>query len=688
MRSAMKGNNHLGKEITKFQFDVHVDKIQGIHSGLHAIKWTRGTKTMYTKPFQREAKSRDFLPIEQKMSLLTSLYRGKSGTTHLPYEAKDAKLSLVLLRDAKHGEKTVGKVHFNIAEYVGVPCAEASVVFKLNGKTSVHVRIVCTFVRIAKGAESSLGTMSGRSMSAGELENRNDDFVQNEEYNQFQRVLSPMTPQWSDVVKEEKDVLQDKERCNHPELARLEQLTSLKSGSTNSSGHRGSPSSISTPQAKKRSLRGLSYVGSSKMVKNKAKVATLESENGELRKQLLNAQKEIERRSELHRLGKDNVVKLQRALATAQSDVEELKQSRDEVAEAKISLTKEMNTIRRNANQTVDEQRERVRELQLQVEHLESTKAQSERDYGDRQATVTEQQAVPCDILTSATPESSDVSSVSGLGTSLDARDRLNQELSLERKARELLDKKCVLLSDTVSQLKARMKAHDKRSSSVKETYERLSKMYHELQEQHIRLQHDLQNQSKLHVRTSSANEDGSVSSKHNSRGMEGLRNSNKSHKVNSQTTPSKTNSRSLTSLQDGSRRISELDSDGLEKGQHIMDLGTSLKTAQVKVLHLSNMLQESQTTSETLFRRLESFDRRRTSESGSGAGQEGELDEVMEHVSERGSTTGVMSCTTSTEAEKMVQQITTDLQEAAKREQQHVEEVVGLKHIIDELAF
>lgn len=195
--SLLRGATHLGKEEVKFQFDINVRSAQGLPIGTHAVKWTRGAKFVCTDPVHTENKPLAAIEIDQKLSLLCTLYRGKNSNSNT-YEAKDSKLSLISIKDGKKNGKTIAKTRFNLADFAGVPTGKT--ILKLSNNISVDVNITSTFVRVSKGNANSIRSgLSGLSCSSGELENTellaDDSFI--DDLNQsveLDSITSPTTP--------------------------------------------------------------------------------------------------------------------------------------------------------------------------------------------------------------------------------------------------------------------------------------------------------------------------------------------------------------------------------------------------------------------------------------------------------------------------------------------------------------
>lgn len=175
LRNPLLGG-HRGKEPSKFQFDISVNRVVGGSKAEYSVKWFRGTKSVSTKPFFAEPKSKQGVSIKEKLSLLCTLYRGKSAEMS-DFEPKDSKICLIAHKgEGSKGGKTIGKMHFDLSQFVGVPSASADHTFQVNAKTQVFTTITCTFVRLSKGTASSQGSgMSGMTVSSGGFDDERDD---------------------------------------------------------------------------------------------------------------------------------------------------------------------------------------------------------------------------------------------------------------------------------------------------------------------------------------------------------------------------------------------------------------------------------------------------------------------------------------------------------------------------------
>lgn len=166
-RSILRTPTHVRKQAVRFQFDLTVLNLHGLAVGVHCIKWTRGAKVVYTTPILTETKD-STTSVQQKITLLCTLYRAKSSATpsSSEYVQKDSKISLVSLKEGKKNQHTIAKIHFNIAQYAGVPSTETFVTYSLNDKISVDVQIASSYLRLCRTVGSTMGSSVGSRPSA------------------------------------------------------------------------------------------------------------------------------------------------------------------------------------------------------------------------------------------------------------------------------------------------------------------------------------------------------------------------------------------------------------------------------------------------------------------------------------------------------------------------------------------
>lgn len=147
---------HRGKDASKFQFDILFKKIHGGASSEYVLRWTKGAKYLSTEPFKAEPHCKDGVVLGQSLSMMCTLYRPKGSNDK--FDEKDTKISLVSQKEGEYMGKTVGKAHFNLSDYAGVPSRTTESVFELNTKARLDVKITATFVGNVEGGPSSVAT--------------------------------------------------------------------------------------------------------------------------------------------------------------------------------------------------------------------------------------------------------------------------------------------------------------------------------------------------------------------------------------------------------------------------------------------------------------------------------------------------------------------------------------------------
>lgn len=189
MKKARAGASHRGKSGSKFQFDITLHDVSGLKAGnTYFVKWTRGAKVASTKTAIVEGASatRGTRWEGDKLSLLVTLFRPPDGSAG--FDVKDAKLALVAVNPAKRGsEKTVAKVHFNLADYAGVPSATATTRLTLSERVGIRMTVACKFLKVSSGpgadasyapsGMSGLSGVTGLGGGSSSEEGVDDDFA-------------------------------------------------------------------------------------------------------------------------------------------------------------------------------------------------------------------------------------------------------------------------------------------------------------------------------------------------------------------------------------------------------------------------------------------------------------------------------------------------------------------------------
>lgn len=487
MRSLLRGKGHLGKEATKFQFDISIDRLHGLQTGPHTMKWSRGAKVAYTKPFQIDRKSVQKLEVGQKLSLLCTLYRPKVGKNQ-NYDEKDSKLSLVSYKDGKKNEKTIGKIHFNIAEYAGVPSAEASVKFKLNNKTHVEVTIACTFVQISNGTGSSVGSgLSAMSRSSEESEPCNDDFAGNESDNEFpddaEELFSPVTPVPQTCPFE---TAKDFFEGNEGTIPHQEDNGRVKFAFSKFSSRSSDKEILNAEQSR---LQTKAKTSSPTPSKNKAKLFNSESDKVALRQELAKFQRELTRVQELHRISEEVVLELRQSVSKKELEIKNMRTKQTDTLKRKVAeMNKEIAEVECRTSKISENYEERLRSVQLQVETTTRSKQRLEEEL--RELKVQQEMLVSGTETNQGLRESQTNVQIDELQNKLDT---VQVKFSSEVSRRKGLEEKCADLAKEISRLNSKIQAHQDHAESVKKTYADLSHLYKELREQHVLAQQEVQ---------------------------------------------------------------------------------------------------------------------------------------------------------------------------------------------------
>lgn len=488
---------HRGREPNKFQFDLAVDSVVGGSKAEYSIKWCRGVKTASTKPFEADPKSKNGVAVKQKLSLLCTLYRAKATEQH-DFEPKDSKISLISHKGGKKNEKTVGKIHFNLSDFAGMPSASTPHCFELNSKTTVNVTITCTFVRVSRGTASSCGSgLSGMTVSSGEFEgdrHGNDDFADLDD------VPSPAAP---DMLSPETSIIDSpassKPKSPPPEAALVangngpytyeDAETPLHIFSS------ASPNAVVEPPVRSMSGRMHSIRASAaSSTKHKAKAAALSSEVEQLQHSLAESRKETEKARVLHHMSEDIIRELREKIEYNNGSTSSAGATRAAELQKKIDdLEKRLATEKVETKQMKAGFESRVAALNTQVETMERAKLRVD---GDNKAVRSQ--------LAELERSSAAAANASGKGSSEEAKERQklrsdsanlraeNERLAreLEMKNREIEDvrKKSIETSSDLERLHEKLDAHEQHAMQVKDTYEELSKMYTDLRGEHTTL--------------------------------------------------------------------------------------------------------------------------------------------------------------------------------------------------------
>lgn len=497
--------NHRGKESNKFQFDVVVERVFGASSSEYSLKWCRGVKTATSKRFHGEPKNKDGVEINQKLSLLCTLYRAKALEGPPSFEPKDSKISLVSHRDAKKNDKTVGKVHFDLSEFAGVPSASTRHTFTLNSKTQVQVTIGCTFLRASRGTASSAGSaMSGMTVSSGEVDDLggNDDFADLDldlPKDGIDDIASPVSDAGDPASKE---LGESRATAQKPtdSFTPADHEPPQKDGSAEPRD-----STASSTGGRSRGKLFKSPVSASSVVsfKGKAKIAALETEVEEVRQQLADSRKETEKARVLNQMSEDIIRELREKIEYAATGASTSSHVKEQELQEKLDIAKKkLATADIDHQRVVENYESRITVLKAQVDTMERSKTRLQKEKEDK-----EEEMATLRKLAQKGKSKDDEESVQR-----EAREKLMAEVSTLRDAHEAavsdlktekskylgLETRLREASLEVNRLQAKLDAHEEHSGQVKSTYEDLSKMYNDLREDHLKLQTDLKEARKI----------------------------------------------------------------------------------------------------------------------------------------------------------------------------------------------
>lgn len=524
-KAKLRGNpllgGHRGREASKFQFDILIERVIGGSSATtdYSIKWCRGVKTASTKHFNPKPKEAAGIDLGHKLSLLCTLYRTKAQDG-IEFEPKDSKLCLLSHKDGKKSDKTVGKVHFDLAQFAGVPSASKPHVFDLNAKTKVVTTITCTFIRTSRGTASSCRSgmtgMTGMTMSSGEYDiGGNDDFADLDELavpteKDLDDLLSPVSEAtWSPAAAAKSTIDQQIPSPRLPDALErngdTQRVDSKKPWGSEVVSQRSTrlPSFVknrtkgavdrekaSSPVAKGNDTKEPRSSGLGSTFKSKAKIGNLESEIEKLQQELDETKKEAEKSKVLHQMSEDIIRELREKIefssgTASSSDGTKTKELQEQVDH----LEKVIATATIDNRRLEETHQSRMATLKSQVDSLERSKNRLE---GDNRTVRGQMESLNA------------LRSSSGIDSSSDeARDKLLTELTKLRHEKEILEATIGENSQTISALEARqvessaamqglhskLVAHEEHSEQIKSTFEELTKMYSDLKDDHTRLQ-------------------------------------------------------------------------------------------------------------------------------------------------------------------------------------------------------
>lgn len=687
MRSLLRSHGHLGKERARFQFDITIERIHGLHTGPHTIKWTRGGKVAYTKPFQIERKSKEALIIGQKISLLCTLYRSKSNTNSSnSYDAKDSKLGLVSLKDGKKNEKTIGKIHFNIAQYAGIPSAEACVTFKLNRKVNVDVTISCAFMQLSKASSGSAeSNLSGMSASSGEPE---DDMGEDDSGGESDNPFSPTTP----APKNAFDVARDIFESGHEQMdpttddstkVRVS-LSEFSSGNTERDCPN-DPKQIvdrSTKFGKKCDPR------EDTTFNRKVRTGALEMENISLRREVNETKAELEKCRQLHKVSEDVITELRQALSKNELEVKATRNIHNETLKKKITeMNEQISSIETKAAESAREKAEQIRALHHQVDSMERAKQRVEEKLESAQRDIkrlaTVQESCGTTNILAETQRQ--------LAKVRKEKELVESKLSSELVKSQELEQKFESLNSEISRLHPKSQAQSEHSAALKITHDTQSATHENQREKNIYIQRKLQErrdrsyfESLKDIEDESGTEDSKVGSNDWKRG-------------NREVVEIK------SSLYEANRKVAQLEAEKIEAQRELTACSTDLQKLKqqlvadqakhskllrdfedLKTAHLrtQEVLQESSQKSSSVQKRLATVERSPVQSCPMNFSEDlvalSESPPLQQRI--------VKVLTAASEAKRTIKRMREELQIAYDRDRQNRAEILHLKAIIDKI--
>jgi hypothetical protein len=167
-----------GLEAQKFQFDIVIGEMRGpskLAGQELNVCWTRGAKIASTAHVKcSEAGAATW---NETLSLICTMYRSSNGK----YQEKNAKLAV---REKKK-KKTVGKVHFDLGEYVSMqgskqvtmPLEVSTGVFSANESSgALELTVNCRFIPPGDAGEySEMTAMDASEMSTQSVDSLDED---------------------------------------------------------------------------------------------------------------------------------------------------------------------------------------------------------------------------------------------------------------------------------------------------------------------------------------------------------------------------------------------------------------------------------------------------------------------------------------------------------------------------------
>lgn len=435
----------------------------------YQVKWSRGVKVATTTPILATKESaKTGININEKLSLLVTLYKDDSNK----FDTKDAKIALVTINQ-KNQVRSVGKVHFDLSQYAGVPTASVQRMFTLSDKLSLKTTVESRFLKAGgkgpgSGASSALSGVSAR--SSDDFDDDLDDFddlavddVPEPEVVTASAVRSKRAPPPAKPAAKPQQISPQDQPSPASRAASAAEPSS--SAPRKPEGHPSAKSSASSQRRPRPGTVRQEDISALRRAEEEAKLAQIAKDNQRLSTELQQARNERKSLEQSHKRQIDELndqLQLRRReisdseaqrsssvseLATLRSANEELKQSLD-------SLTKELGSVKRSRDEyrskskTLSASEEKCRKLAREVDRLTVVAAQ-----------------------------------VSSSSDAVNENSEIQERMLSLRKEKESLEK--------------RIKDHESHSHKVKEAYESLANMYNKVRDENIKLSERIEEQQK-----------------------------------------------------------------------------------------------------------------------------------------------------------------------------------------------
>lgn len=490
----VRSASRRGKASSRFQFDIHIDRVYGIKPGAaYLVKWSRGVKVAQTKVYTspRDA-AKTGLQINHKLSLLVTLFR-EDGKR---FDPKDAKIALVSVNQ-KTQQRTVAKFHFDLAQFAGVPSSSKPQVFKLSDKVSIKTTVDSRFLKAGNGpgsagASSVLSGVSARS-SDDEMDDDFDDLaIDDVPEPQFSSVQAKSKrPQPLDKRQLSSQSLEKRQQSSNSKVPLLVETPRSSSSSVGSDRKKSSssssalPPSPSPPSARAppspQKPQTVSPVKKSQTAspakqtpvpstegddvrvfqraEHESKIMALKRSNEKLTQDLSQSKRHSQSLEENHH----------RAMQRLSEELEGRTRELTATADQKASMDMTLSELRKRNMELEDSVKASTSELDMLRRERDELQLKSKRlSASESKCRQLSREVDRLTIAAAASPSNS-------------AGD--------ENRADKAVEERIVSLRAEKDVLEGKVRAHESHASKVKNTYEQLSKMYSELRQQHTALQ-------------------------------------------------------------------------------------------------------------------------------------------------------------------------------------------------------